>query len=97
MFNDSNWLLELPFFMAKVLRKLTGILEVPGMFAAEWLTATKLKLELGRGLQYEDLRSGIGIGIRARLFKPRRKITCGSDWKDQDFIGQTYLPELILN
>ena len=31
MFNDSNWLLELPFLTVKLLRKLTGILEVPGI------------------------------------------------------------------
>ncbi len=31
MFSDSNWLRELPFFTVKLLRKLTGILEVPGI------------------------------------------------------------------
>lgn len=31
MFRDSNWLLELPFFTVRLLRKLTGILEVPGI------------------------------------------------------------------
>jgi hypothetical protein len=33
MFSDSNWLLEPPFFTVKLLRKLTGILDVPGIFA----------------------------------------------------------------
>lgn len=31
IFRDSNWLLEPPFLTVKVLRKLTGILELPGM------------------------------------------------------------------
>jgi hypothetical protein len=31
MFSDSNWLLAAPFFTVKLLRKLTGILEVPGI------------------------------------------------------------------
>lgn len=31
MFTASNWLLEPPFFTVKLLRKLTGILEVPGI------------------------------------------------------------------
>ena len=31
MFRDSNWPLEPPFFTVNVLRKLTGILELPGM------------------------------------------------------------------
>jgi hypothetical protein len=31
MFSDSNWPLEPPFFTVNVLRKLTGILELPGM------------------------------------------------------------------
>jgi hypothetical protein len=31
MFSDSNWLLEPPFFTVKLLRKLTGILELPGI------------------------------------------------------------------
>jgi len=31
MFRDSNWLFELPFLTVKVLRKLTGILEEPGI------------------------------------------------------------------
>jgi hypothetical protein len=31
MFNDSNWLLAAPFLTVKLLRKLTGILEVPGI------------------------------------------------------------------
>jgi hypothetical protein len=31
MFSDSNWLLAAPFFAVKLLRKLTGILEVPGI------------------------------------------------------------------
>jgi hypothetical protein len=34
MFRASSWLLlEEPFLTAKVLRKLTGILELPGMIA----------------------------------------------------------------
>jgi hypothetical protein len=32
MFSDSNWLLEPPFLTVKLLRKLTGILDVPGIF-----------------------------------------------------------------
>jgi hypothetical protein len=32
MLSDSNWLLELPFLMVKLLRKLTGIRDVPGIF-----------------------------------------------------------------
>ena len=31
MFRESNWVLELPFLTVKLLRKLTGILEVPGI------------------------------------------------------------------
>jgi hypothetical protein len=31
IFRESNWLLELPFLTVKLLRKLTGILEVPGI------------------------------------------------------------------
>lgn len=31
MFKESNWPLDEPFLMANVLRKLTGILEVPGI------------------------------------------------------------------
>jgi hypothetical protein len=31
MFRDSNWLLEPPFLTVKLLRKLTGILDVPGI------------------------------------------------------------------
>jgi hypothetical protein len=31
MFSDSNWVLELPFLTVKLLRRLTGILEVPGI------------------------------------------------------------------
>lgn len=31
MLRESNWPLDEPFFMANVLRKLTGILEVPGI------------------------------------------------------------------
>lgn len=31
MFNDNHWVLELPFLTVKVLRRLTGIREVPGM------------------------------------------------------------------
>lgn len=31
MFRDSNWLLDPPFLTVNVLRKLTGILELPGM------------------------------------------------------------------
>jgi len=31
MFSDNNWLLEPPFLTVNVLRKLTGILELPGM------------------------------------------------------------------
>jgi hypothetical protein len=34
MFSDSNWLLDPPFFTVKLLRKLTGILEVPGILGA---------------------------------------------------------------
>lgn len=32
MFNARSWLLEPLFFTVKLLRKLTGILELPGMF-----------------------------------------------------------------
>jgi hypothetical protein len=35
MFNDNNWLLELPFLTVKLLRKLTGILEVPGILRGD--------------------------------------------------------------
>jgi hypothetical protein len=31
MLSDSNWLLELPFLTVKLLRKLTGIRDVPGI------------------------------------------------------------------
>ena len=31
MFRESNWLFELPFLIAKVLRRLTGIRELPGI------------------------------------------------------------------
>lgn len=31
MFKDNHCVFELPFLMAKVLRRLTGIREVPGM------------------------------------------------------------------
>jgi hypothetical protein len=31
MFRESNWVLELPFLTVKLLRKLTGIRDVPGI------------------------------------------------------------------
>jgi hypothetical protein len=41
MFSDNSWPLELPFFAVMLLRRLRGILELPGMLG-------KLKLKLKR-------------------------------------------------
>jgi hypothetical protein len=54
MFNDSSWLRELPFLTVKLLRKLTGILEVPGIlrgrqrncFATTYLKDVKVNLNV---------------------------------------------------
>jgi hypothetical protein len=42
MFRDNNWLLELPFLTVKLFRKLTGILEVPGIFPEDMSGAQRL-------------------------------------------------------
>jgi hypothetical protein len=60
MFSDSNWLLEPPFLTVNVLRKLTGILELPGMMGGFVLrSSTEVRNE-----RY------------LKLVVPRRKITC---------------------
>jgi hypothetical protein len=50
MFSESNWLLELPFFTVKVLRRLTGIRDVPGMMGD---LAEKIELMLNGGNQVQ--------------------------------------------
>jgi hypothetical protein len=50
MLRASSWLLDPPFFTVKVLRKLTGILEEPGIFGDYWDNAL-------RGLSGHDLGS----------------------------------------
>lgn len=47
IFSDSNWLLELPFLTLRLLRRLTGILEVPGMLA-ESFQNQQCKVSLGQ-------------------------------------------------
>jgi hypothetical protein len=63
MLRESNWLLDPPFFMAKVLRKLTGILLVPGILSMKETFRGPMpggRFRPSNGVQ-EDSRSGIWI------------------------------------
>jgi hypothetical protein len=80
MLRESNWPLEPPFFKVKVFRKLTGILEVPGIFSVH--NALQELMEK-RGFQTSNGVREVGsdIRIRIRLFGPRIHVTCfSSTW-----------------
>jgi hypothetical protein len=60
MLSDSNWLLELPFLTVKLLRKLTGIRDVPGI--------------LGR--IFEDGFELMGAAVVSNVFGQVKKLRC---------------------
>ena len=71
IFRDSNWLLELPFFTVKLLRKLTGILEVPGISRED----VKICGQEGLALEVE-ISSNIDISLIGGPDAPRSFDTC---------------------
>jgi hypothetical protein len=70
MFRESNWPLEPPFLTVNVLRKLTGILELPGMMG-EFVERNCGRLDKFEVQKVDEL-------WYLMLAVPRRKITCMS-------------------
>jgi hypothetical protein len=67
MFSASNWLLEPPFLTTKLLRKLTGILEVPGIFC-------QLLLRVCNYLQHRTVKRGDEFRKDVGLFDTKEKL-----------------------
>ena len=70
MLRARSWLLEPPFFTVKVLRRLTGILEVPGI-SGDWEDVLGGLLKVGNHASNMKLRvevQKVGFLVRTRLF-----------------------------